>query len=50
MNHRVKSFLYFASLVVAVMSYHTIENTATAQNNQLANNTIVKVSAQEALN
>lgn len=50
MNHRVKSFLYFASLVIAVVSYYTVENADSVQNTELANNTIVHVSAQEALN
>lgn len=50
MNHKVKSFLYFASLVIAVVLYYNVDTTNTFQNTELANNTIEHVSDQEALN
>lgn len=50
MNHKTKSFLYFANLVLAVVTYYTIEHADTVQNNELANHTIEQVSTQEALN
>ncbi len=50
MNYKVKSFLYFASFVIAAVAYYNIENTDTIQNTELAHNTTEHVSAQETLN
>lgn len=50
MNHKTKSFLYFASLVIAVVTYYNTFNTDTVQNIELAENTIENVSTKEALN
>ncbi len=50
MSHKIKSFLYFSSFILAVASYYTIGNTDTIQNTELAENTIEKVSAAEVLN
>lgn len=40
MSHKVKSALYFASLLLAVVTYYNIDTTDTIQNTQLAENTI----------
>ena len=50
MNYKVKSIVYFASLVIAVIMYYNVGNADTIQNTDLANNTIEHVSATEALN
>jgi hypothetical protein len=50
MNHKIKSLLYFASLVLALITYYTMDNTDSIQNNEMVNNTIVQVSNSEALN
>ena len=50
MNYKAKSFLYFASLVIAVVTCYTIEHTDGVQHTELANHSIVDVSSQEALN
>ena len=50
MSHKTKSFLYFSSFVLAVVTYYTIGNTNTIENTELAENTIEKVSAAEVLN
>lgn len=49
MNYKVKSFLYFASLVIAAIVYNTMDSNM-IQDTQLANNTIEHVSTPEALN
>lgn len=50
MNNKLKSSLYFASLVLALITYYNIDNADNIQNNELANNTIEQVSTPEALN
>lgn len=50
MNHKLKSVLYFASLVIAMITYYNADQADTVQNTELANNTIEHVSAPEALN
>ena len=50
MNNKIKSSLYFASLVLAIITYYHIDNTYNIQNNELANNTLVQVSTPETLN
>jgi len=49
MNYKTKSLLYFTSLVLAVATYYTIDQTDTLQNTELANQTIAHVSSPEAL-
>ena len=50
MNNKLKSSLYFASLVLAIITYYNIDHADNIQNNELANNNIEQVSTQEALN
>ncbi len=50
MSHKTKSFLYFSSFIVAIVSYYTIGNSNTIQNIELAENTIEKVSTEEGFN
>jgi len=50
MNPKVKSFLYFATWVIAVITYYNMDNADTFKNAELANNTIEHVSTKEALN
>ena len=50
MNHKTKSLLYFASLVLAVVAYYNTFNMDSKQNTHLAENTIHNVSTQGALN
>ncbi|WP_171037111.1 hypothetical protein [Maribacter algarum] len=50
MNYKAKSFLYFASLVIAIVSYYNIDNTSDVQNTELAENTIENVSTLETIN
>lgn len=50
MNHKIKSSLYFASLVLALVTYYTIDNSDNIPTNEMANNTIEQVAAAEALN
>lgn len=50
MNYKAKSFLYFASLVIAMITYYTIGHVDTFQNTELANNILEHVSSTEALN
>jgi len=38
MSHKIKSTLYFASLVLALITYYHIDSSATTQNNELADN------------
>jgi|GEM_PF-3408604 len=50
MSQKVKSTLYFASLVIALIAYANVNEANTVQNNELAENTIEKVSTYNALN
>ncbi len=50
MNYKTKSLLYFASLVLAVVTYYNLDQTDTLQNTELANHTITQVSSPETLN
>ena len=50
MNHKIKSSLYFASLVLALITYYTIDNADSIPNNEMVNNTIEQVVPAEALN
>lgn len=49
MNYKVKSILYFATLVIAALTYYGMDQEENIQQNQLANNTIEHVSTPEAL-
>lgn len=49
MNYKTKSLLYFASLVLAVVTYYNIGHADTVQNIELAENTIESFSTHEAL-
>ncbi len=42
--------MYFATLVIAVVTYYNIDRTDTVKNTELADNTIDLVSTPEALN
>lgn len=48
MSYKIKSVLYFASLVLALITYYHIDNVNSIQNNELANN-FENVSKVEAL-
>lgn len=50
MNYKIKSVLYFATLVIAAITYYNMDNTVDIQKNEIANNTIVHVSSSETLN
>ena len=50
MNHKVKSVLYFASFVIAVVVYLNIDNTNSVHNADIVTTTIEDVSLREALN
>jgi hypothetical protein len=50
MSHKAKSSLYFASLLLAVVTYYNTGNTETIQNTELAENTIEQVSIDKTLN
>lgn len=50
MNYKLKSALYFATLVIAAIMYYNMGNTVDIQKNEFANNTIANVSSSEALN
>ncbi|MFK7812762.1 MAG: hypothetical protein AB8B59_09725 [Maribacter sp.] len=50
MSYKTKSFFYFASFLIAIVTYYNIGNTDTVQNTELAENTIENVSLQESLN
>lgn len=50
MSHKTKSALYFASLVLAAITYYGIDTFDTIENNQLVENTIEQVSTDEVLN
>jgi hypothetical protein len=49
MSHKVKSSLYFASLMLTVLTYYTISTNDTIQNNELAQNTIEQVSTDKTV-
>lgn len=38
MSYKIKSALYFASLVLALITYYHIDNADSIQNNELENN------------
>ncbi len=38
MSYKIKSVLYFASLVLALITYYHVNTASTMQNNELANN------------
>ena len=50
MSHKIKSSLYFASLVLALVTYYSVLNNNTPQNNEMAQNTTVQVTTNKALN
>lgn len=50
MSHKIKSSLYFASLLLAVVTYYSINNADTIENTQLVENTIDEISTEDALN
>ena len=50
MNHKIKSSLYFASLVLALITYYTIDNADSIPNNEMVHNTIEHVATPESLN
>ncbi len=50
MSHKVKSSLYFASLLLALVTYYNINSVDTIQNTELAENTVEQVSAERTLN
>ncbi len=49
MSYKVKSSLYFASLLLAVITYYNITTKAAIQNTELAENTIEQVSTDKTL-
>lgn len=50
MSHKVKSALYFASLLLAVVTYHSFNTTDALQNTQVVENTMELESDEGALN
>ena len=50
MSQKIKSTIYFAGLVIALIAYSQVDTNDTIQNTEMANNTIEKVATQEALN
>lgn len=50
MSYKIKSALYLASFVLAVVTYYNFGNVDTIQNTELAENTIEKVSTDKMLN
>lgn len=50
MSHKVKSSLYFASLVLALMTYYTIDSADQVENTQLVENTIEQPLIEDQLN
>ncbi|GAB5476411.1 MAG: hypothetical protein Mars2KO_45100 [Maribacter sp.] len=50
MSHKVKSSLYFASLLLAVVTYYSTNTTDIIENRQLVENTIEQPSTDDALN
>ncbi len=48
MSHKIKSTLYFTSLVLAIITYYHIENVNTASSTELAEN-VENVSTIETL-
>lgn len=50
MSYKVKSALYLASLLIAVVTYYNFGNVDTIQNTELAENIIEQVSADKMLN
>jgi len=49
MNYKIKSVLYFATLVIVAITYYNMDSTVDIQKNELANNTIAHVSSSETL-
>jgi len=49
MNYKAKSFLYFSGLVLAVAMYYNTAYVNTAQNTELAQNSIENVSITDTL-
>ena len=50
MSYKIKSVLYFASFVMALVIYYQIGNSNSIKNSELANNTTVQISTPETLN
>lgn len=49
MSHKIKSSLYFASLVLAIVTYYTVESNDTIENTEMAQNTIEQIVTDKAL-
>lgn len=49
MSHKTKSSVYFASLVIALITYYNISEVDNAQNTELVENTIENTTAIEGL-
>lgn len=49
MSNKIKSFLYFASFVLTMITYSTVKQANNTPSNELAENTIAHVSTLEAL-
>ncbi len=50
MSYKLKSSMYFTSLIVAVVMYYSIDNSNRTQEIKIAQNTIENVSTNETLN
>ena len=49
MSDKIKSSLYFASLVLAIIAYYSVENSYTTQDVEIAQNTIENHEIDKAL-
>ena len=50
MSIQVKSSLYFATLLIAMITYYNVGQAEQTDNTQMVNNTSAQVSTPEALN
>ena len=50
MNHKIKSALYFASFIIAVLVYLNLRYTKSVQNADIVTTTLEHDSSEEALN
>lgn len=50
MSYKIKSVLYFASLVLTLVTYYHMDDVRITQTTELVENTIENVAPQEALN
>ena len=49
MSHKLKSTIYFASLVIAMVTYYNISSNNSIQNTEMAENSIEQVTIDKLL-